>query len=82
MHHTDAIGVVRETKPVLSHEIQRDDLSKAKKRLNNLVWMYAPESISLGKAEAIAQDCLLLILEGKTVEELAKSRVTPQPGSS
>jgi hypothetical protein len=45
-------------------EIKQDKLSDIKKEINNLIWMYAPENLTLGEAETIAVKITDMIISG------------------
>lgn len=70
----NTVRSVREENPVLNHAAQRDDYECLKIELNNLIWKYSPGEISLEIADMIAQDCLLMIIEGRTAEKLFETR--------
>ena len=66
--------------PDTSHELttphpdpvtNREELgAKLKLELNQLLWTYAPGSLTLDKADTIAAECLDMILEGKTYSDM------------
>lgn len=41
------------------------NLSEFKVQVNNLIWMYAPESVTLGKADEIALQIVAMIRQGR-----------------
>jgi|694.fasta_scaffold92649_6 hypothetical protein len=53
-----------------------EDTTELKKAINNLIWMYSPQMITIYKAEQIAIDILAMIQSGYDIQEVQVSRIT------
>jgi hypothetical protein len=49
-------------------ELSMEQLGDLKVRINELIWQYAPEQLSLRDADALAGDILVSIRQGKLVQ--------------
>jgi len=54
--------------------MEDDQVTDLKMALNNLVWTYGPKDMTLGVAEDIACDALVMIRNGTDAEQSVKNR--------
>ena len=67
MQPTDPINIQPETWRSNLFMDDENDITELKKEINNLIWMHAPDHLTLGKAETIACNILEMVREGRTI---------------